>query len=154
LCDAHAAPLCLLALLAALQPVRNPRRDAQQPQPPPATQATSSSSNLLCLASLPAHLRAAAAAIGLRRGSAAANGVAAWAEALQRSPALPPPSPAGDPAGLPHRPPYVGYRGDVLAALGHLMHGRPAAAEAIAAVDGAVPLLLSQVALLALFGPF
>lgn len=45
---------------------------------------------------------------------------------------------------LPSTPPYIGYRGDLLACLGNALAGRPDVADAVADVPGAVPLILSQ----------
>jgi hypothetical protein len=46
---------------------------------------------------------------------------------------------------MPVLPPYIGYRGDLLGVLANAMYERPPVAEAVAAVPGAVELLLAQV---------
>lgn len=46
---------------------------------------------------------------------------------------------------LPVKPPYHGYRGDILAVIANIMHDGPKAADEVAAVPGAIMLMLSQV---------
>jgi hypothetical protein len=131
----------ILGMLATLQPIQNPRRKE-------------------------------AAAAGSTQASA---GTMRGGGPLSPLPALPststdaasPPDPAPSPAAqqqqhsssqqpvlalprhyteeLPVLPPYIGYRGDLLGVLANVMYDRPRVAEAVAAVPGAVELLLSQV---------
>lgn len=63
-----------------------------------------------------------------------------------QTPTLAVPEAAGLVQGpLPRAPPYIGYRGDVLSVLANVMFARPAVAERIAQLEGAVELVLSQV---------
>lgn len=154
LCSGHQLVPRVLGMLWALQPVQHPRRGKPGAASSPWVEEEGQDERAGAGegAGMPAHSSSNVGAGHSRAPSAAAT--------QAKTPLPVPPAPATATladvglacavdalwcTGMPLRPPYDGYRGDVLAVLANAMHNRSHVAEAIAAVPRASLLILSQV---------